>query len=274
MRKTLITTLSAWLLATASLGQEAGIQHRSVSTLLADLHSEDSTIRDHALEQLRSDPTALHLPVVRSTLFDLLDQNNKEADQAMRKMEEQQRKHPAQSGSNGEDNGENEDEFFSWLSDTAASVADWSDPRQVCILVDSAAVLDGRTSEETASHMKAAMPCIFQRSRSDVNINRASAAQVLVEALTKGKTALDPQVIKQAQQLILSNLRDPDAGVRSFTVGGLYSYGEPAMIPALADVARSDPAIETLPDKAQWFPIRKFAADAIAEIEKRAAATK
>jgi hypothetical protein len=136
----------------------------------------------------------------------------------MRKMEEQQRTHPVQSGGNGEDNGDDEDEFFSRLSDTAASVADWSKRRQVCILVDSA-VLDGRTTKETASHMKAAMPCIFQRSRSDVNINRAAAAQMLVEALAKGKTALDPQIIKQAQQLILSNLRDPDAGVRSFTVG-------------------------------------------------------
>lgn len=262
MRKTLTATLSVWLLATASLAQEASVQRPGVSTLLANLHSEDSTIRSDALQQLRSDPAMLHLPVVRSTLFGLLDQNNKEADQAMRKMEEQQRKHPVQSGGKGEDNGEDEDEFFSWLSDTAASVADWSDRRQVCILVNSAAVLDGRTTEETASHMKAAMPCIFQRSRSDVNINRASAAQMLVEALAKGRTALDPQIIKQAQQLILSNLHDPDAGVRSFTVGGLYSYGEPDMIPALADVARSDPAIETQPDKAQWFPIREFAAKA------------
>ena len=97
---------------------------------------------------------------------------------------------------------------------------------------------------------------------------------MLVEALAKGRTALDPQIIKQAQQLILSNLRDPDAGVRSFTVGGLYSSGEPDMIPALAEVARSDPAIETQPDKAQWFPIREFAAKAIAEIEQRTAARK
>jgi hypothetical protein len=274
MRKTLTATLSVWLLATASLAQEAGVQQRSVSTLLANLHSEDSTIRSEELEQLRSDPAMLHLPVVRSALFDLLDQNNKEADQAMRKMEEQQRTHPVQSGGNGEDNGDDEDEFFSWLSDTAASVADWSDRRQVCILVDSAAVLDGRTTKETASHMKAAMPCIFQRSRSDVNINRATAAEILVEALAKGKSALAPQIIKQAQQLILSNLRDPDAGVRSFTVGGLYSSGESDMIPALADVARADPAIETQPDKAQWFPIREFAAKASAEIEKRAAARK
>lgn len=273
MRKTLTATLSVWLLATASLAQEAGVQQRSVSTLLANLHSEDSTISEE-LEQLRSDPAMLHLPVVRSALFDLLDQNNKEADQAMRKMEEQQRTHPVQSGGNGEDNGDDEDEFFSWLSDTAASVADWSDRRQVCILVDSAAVLDGRTTKETASHMKAAMPFIFQRSRSDVNINRATAAEILVEALAKGKSALAPQIIKQAQQLILSNLRDPDAGVRSFTVGGLYSSGESDMIPALADVARADPAIETQPDKAQWLPIREFAAKASAEIEKRAAARK
>jgi hypothetical protein len=119
--------------------------------------------------------------------------------------------------------------------------------------------------------MKAAMPCIFQQSRSDVNINRATAAQMLVEALAKGKTALNPKIIKHAQQLILSNLRDPDAGVRSFTVGGLYSSGEPDMIPGLALVAQSDPATETRPDKTQWYPIRDFAAKAIAEIEKRAA---
>jgi hypothetical protein len=122
--------------------------------------------------------------------------------------------------------------------------------------------------------MKAAMPCIFQRSRSDVNINRVTAAEMLVKALAKGRNKLDPQTIKQAQQLILSNLHDPDAGVRSFTVSGLYSSGEPDMIPALADVAQSDPAIETQPDKTQWYPIRAFAAKAIGEIEKRAAARK
>jgi hypothetical protein len=49
MRKTLTATLSVWLLATASLAQEAGVQHRSVSTLLANLHSEDSTIRSEEL---------------------------------------------------------------------------------------------------------------------------------------------------------------------------------------------------------------------------------
>jgi hypothetical protein len=274
MRKTLAALLSMWFLATASLAQEASIQHPPVSTLLANLHSEDSAIRSEALERLRSDPAMLHLPVVRSALFDLLDQNNKEVDQAMRKMEEQQRKHPVQSGGNGEDIAEDGDEFFSWLSDTAASVADWSDRRQVCILVDSAAVLDGPTTEETASRMKAAMPCILQRSRSEVNINRAIAAPMLVEALAKGKTALDPEITKQAQQLILSNLHDPDPGVRSFTVGGLYNFGEPDMIPALAAVAQSDPAIETQPDKTQWYPIRDFAAKAIAEIEKRAATRK
>jgi hypothetical protein len=88
MRKTLTTISSVCLLATASLAEDADVQHRSVSTLLASLHSEDSTIRSEALEQLRSDPAMLHLPVVRSALFDVLEQTIKDADQARRKMEE------------------------------------------------------------------------------------------------------------------------------------------------------------------------------------------
>jgi hypothetical protein len=270
MRKTLTATLSVWLLAMASPAQEASVQHLSVSALLTNLHSENSTIRSEALWRLRSDPAMLHMPIVRSTLFDLLDQENEETDEAMRKAEEYRRKNPVQSGGKSEDIGDDEDEFFSWLSETAASVADWNDRRQVCILVNSAAIFDGRNTEETASHMKAALPCIFQRLQSDVNVNRASAAQILVEALAKGRTALNPQIISKAQQLILRNLRDPDEGVRSFTVSGLYNYGEPDMIPALRGVEHSDPATYTDPDKAQRFPIREFAAKAIAEIEKRA----
>jgi len=264
--RTRYLALAACFASIACLAQQPDTQQSKAVELLSALRSKDETVHDAALEQLRSDPAILQLPVVRSTLFEMLDEENREADQAMRKFEKWRQEHPTEKGADGGDG----DEFFSWLVETAASVANWNDSHQVCILVSSGAVLDGRSSEETASHVKAAMPGIFQRSRSDVNINRALASETLVEALAKGEGALDPRTIKRAQQLILSNLHDPDAGVRSFTVGGLYSFGGTEVIPALSDVARSDPAIETQSDGKQWFPIREFATKAIAEIEKRA----
>jgi hypothetical protein len=252
------------------LAQQSDAPQLTATELLSRLRSNDGDVRDAALDRLRSDPAMLNLPVVRSALFDILDQNNKETDRAMREVEERERRHPTES--DGE--GDSEDEFFSWLVDTAASVADWNDPRQVCILVNSGSYLDGHSLEETAFHMKAAMPCILRRSRSDVNMNRAMAAEMLVRALAKSKSALDPETIQQARQLILSNLRDPDAGVRSFTVSGLDDAGEPDMIPALAEVARSDPAVEMTLDNKQRYPIREFAGEAITAIQERSAGKK
>lgn len=263
--RTIHLGLAACFATVLCLAQQQDARQSTAAELLSRLRSDNETVRGEALWQLRSDPAMLHLPLVRSTLFDMLDQNNRETAQAMRVMEERERTHPTESGDDGEDG----DEFFSWLVETAASVADWSDPRQVCILVDSSSDLDGRTPEETTAHVRAAMPCILRRSHSDVNIFRAMAAEMLVKALAKGKRGLDAQTIKQAQGIILSNLRDPNAGVRSFTVGGLYEAGEPDMIPALAEVARLDPAIETNPDKSQWYPIRDFAAKAIKQIQER-----
>jgi hypothetical protein len=268
--RTINLALAVLIASVVCFAQQPSLQQSRVAELLSKLRSQDETVRDAALDQIRSDPAILHLPTVRSALLDLLDQNNKETDEAMRKAEEWQRQHPTENSGAGE--GGEEDEFYSWLGETAASVADWNDPRQVCVLVRSGSVLDGRSPEETASHMKAAMPCIFQMSRSDVNINRRMAAEMLVKALAKGKKLLGRQTINQAEELILSNLRDPDGGVRSFTVAGLDEFGEVEMIPALAIVASSDPAIETNPDNTKWYPIRKFAADVIAEIQKRAAA--
>lgn len=76
---------------------------------------------------------------------------------------------------------------------------------------------------------------------------------------------MDAETAQTAKQIVLSDLQDPDPGVRSATVYALGSYAGTEMIPALEEVAAKDPAPEV-----QGHSIRKSAAKAIADIEKRA----
>jgi hypothetical protein len=65
-------------------------------------------------------------------------------------------------------------------------------------------------------------------------------------------------------------LHDQDPVVRGETVIALGAFGETDMIPALQEVANSDPGSEIRSeDNTQWFPIREEALKAIDEIEKR-----
>jgi hypothetical protein len=90
------------------------------------------------------------------------------------------------------------------------------------------------------------------------------AVALLVEALAKGRSELDAGTIQTVQQVILNGLHDPDEGVRIPTVKALEHFGGMDMIPALRVVAETDP------DPSEGYAIRKWAAKAIAAIEKRA----
>ena len=94
---------------------------------------------------------------------------------------------------------------------------------------------------------------------------------MLVEALARGKDALDSRTVQSAKQIILNDLHDSDAGVRAGTVVALGNFGGTDTIPTLQEIARSDPASESTDNGGQWFPIRESAAKAIAEIQKREA---
>ena len=90
---------------------------------------------------------------------------------------------------------------------------------------------------------------------------------MMVQALAKGRNEIDPATVKAVQQATLSALHDPDGGVRIDTVKGLGKFVTEDMIPALKAVADTDPAPEV-----SGYSIRKWAAEAIAKIQKRAQA--
>ena len=96
-------------------------------------------------------------------------------------------------------------------------------------------------------------------------MDRAAIIPVLAETLAKAKDTIDPAMTGAAKRVILRALQDTDEAVRAFTVVALGSYGDQDMIPALKEVAATDPSPES-----QGHSIRKSAAEAILEIQKRA----
>jgi len=227
--------------AAASWGQQAPTHKASRAELLNNLHSDHAEVRSKAYEQLRSDPAALRDATVQAALVSLLDRENQET----------------LSGSE-----EDYAEYVSWLAQTVAKVVDWNDSRQVCILANSV-----DPPEELTDHARVAVPCLLQKSRSNSALTRGVAVALLVQALAKGRSELDAGTIQTVQQVILNGLRDPDEGVRIPTVEALEHFGGIDMIPALRVVAETDP------DPSEGHAIRKWAAKAIAAIQKRAAAS-
>ncbi len=237
MRNFLVITLAVCALI-AAWGQQTPGHKTSRAELLTEIRSEHAEVRSKAFEQLRSDPAALGDPRVKAALVNLLDRENHE---------------PLF--------GEEEDyaDYVSRLADTVAKLVDWSDPRQVCILSNSVVPTD-----ELADHAKVTIPCLLQRSQNATAPSRGMAVAMLVQALAKGRSNLDPSTIQTVQQVVLKALRDPADQVKIPTLKALERFGEDDMIPALKVVAETDP------DPSEEYAIRKWAAEAIAAIQKRA----
>lgn len=234
-----------------------------ISDVLAKLQSKQWTERTSAIEQMYDNPDVLHSAKLQAALMDLLDKENMEPCESSPKTT----KPGTNTARAEEDPGEEEFAwYYSSLVDIVGSFANWTDPRQACIMVNAASVDYGTSAAEAASRAKAAMPWILKRSKSNVASDRQIASPMLVEAMQKGQGTLDTETAHTAKQIVLSDLRDPDSGVRLETVYALGRYAGTDMIPALEEVAEKDPAPEV-----QGHSIRKSAVEAIAEIQKRQA---
>jgi hypothetical protein len=203
------------------------------------LASDEPVVRNEALQHLRSDPVALRDSKVKAALVSLLDRENRVT---------------------WARDDEGYSEYVSWLSETVAKIVDWSDQRQVCILADGAYLQD-----ELADHARVSVPCLLQRFKNVPHAFRGEVVAMMVQALAKGRNDLDLNTVQGVQNAILSALHDPDKGVRIDTVEGLGKFGTEDMIPALKAVTEADPAPEV-----HGHSVRKRAAEAIAEIQKRA----
>jgi len=196
-------------------------------------------IRNDALERLRSNPDALRNPKIKDALIKLLDQEN----HVKFSMDD-----------------EGYAEYVAWLAEAAAKVVDWSNQRQVCILTDGIYLQD-----ELADHAKASLPCLLLRFKSAPHFMRGRVAAMMVQALAKGRNDVDPATLEAVRQTTLSALHDSDEGVRIDIVKGLGEFGTEDMVPALEVVASTDPT-----PAVYGYSIRKWAAEAIAQIQKRA----
>lgn len=250
MRTLFVFALATLMTLAAAWAQQAPARKPSTTELIAQLRSDDAQVRSRAFESVRTDKVALRNPKVRAALIDLLGRENHEAFESVK-----DQGHTEYIGSGEDEAGS---EYIGELADTVAKIVDWSSPRQVCILADSVFPPD-----ELADHAKSAVPCLLQRANDAPSPVRGYVVAVLVQALAKGRGELDAVTIQAVQQIILSALYDPDDAVKIPTVKALGSFGGEGMIPALRNVAETDP------DPSGGYAIRKWAAEAIAAIRKR-----
>jgi hypothetical protein len=245
-------TVTAW-------SQQTPASKPSVLDLLSKLHSRHLSERIDALNEIASDQVFLHTGKIQAAVIDLLDQET----DAFR----EDKAFNAVAAASAEDGGEEENsQYLSSLSIVVNKFVDWNDPRQACTMVYAGDIAYPSSTPEAAARARSAMPCLLKRSKSKFAIYRETASPMLVEAVGKAQGTLDAETARAARQIVLSNLRDPDVGVRTSTVLALGEYGGPDMIPPLEEVAGNDPAPEV-----EGHSIRKSAAEAIAEIKKRAA---
>ena len=257
MRKVVFMIFALLLGAAASAAQQTHASKPQVTTLLAGLYAAKWTDRAEAYEELRDDPMAIPKPEVQSALMELLDRENQLIESTLRDSHERV--------GVSEKYGEGLSEYVGELGETVDTFANWNDPRQVCIFVHEAYNPESKFAAKIASHAKLATPCLIEMYSSDVGLVRAEAAGVLVQAVAKAKDQLDRNTIGIANQLIVRALRDRDDAVRSTSVSALGKFGGQDMIPALEQVAQSDPSPEV-----QGHSIRKSALNAIDAIQKRA----
>ncbi|MGC2528419.1 MAG: hypothetical protein WA639_11770, partial [Candidatus Acidiferrum sp.] len=128
MKTASFVALSFLTIALCGWGQDKISHGPGVPALLAKLRSADQSTRAEAFDQVRSDPTNLKSPEVRTALLNLLDRESHALDAQL--LEAQKKGYP--------DEGDNTEfaEYFSDLLGAVDSFADWNDPRQACILVN------------------------------------------------------------------------------------------------------------------------------------------
>jgi hypothetical protein len=243
----------------------------AISQILARLQSKEWTERSSGIERIYDQPDVLDSAKLRLVLLNLLDRENLKPDKNAH--DTQMNKTSNTNASRAEEGAD--EEAFAWyltaIQSIVGSFVNWTEPRQACIMVNSGWV-DYRTSpQEAALRAKAAMPCIFKMAEDGRTAYRDVAIPMLVEALAKGNTALDSTTVRKAKHIIMGDLHDSDVGIRIGTIIALGDYGEADVIPALQEIARTDPAFEKTSDAGDnRFLVRDAAVKAITRIQGRA----
>ena len=218
---------------------------------LQALKSTDWEQRLDAYERIKGDQAALKRADVRRALLELLDRENHVGREAREK------------------NGEGYSEYLGELGGTVDGMADWHDPRDLCILAQSTynpeSVFATKLAVEGGT---AVVPCLLKMARSPDVWDRYESIPV-IEHLSAVTKVLQSSDLKEIQDTVIRGLKDTNVSVRQGTVNSVGKFGKPEMIPALEDIARSDPSSRKENGK-EFFYIRGAATRAIQSIQERA----
>lgn len=251
MRNICVLVFAVFVVGTAvATGQQKSKAESSLPSLIAALQASTWTARAEAYEQLKDDSAAMRRLDVRAALLGLLDLEN-HADISKETGFDPHAYH--------EDYGEYTDQ----LAATVDSIADWNDPRQVCILAHTSYNPDSRFGAQLARAGQVIVPCLMGMVHSPLHDDRYKSISVLIQLRAK-VSALDPTTQVAIDQLTMSGLHDPDEGMRVSTVVAVRDFGGKNLVAALQDVANNDPG-----PVVQGHSVREYASKAVAIMQKR-----
>jgi uncharacterized protein with NAD-binding domain and iron-sulfur cluster len=232
-------------------------------------------IRIDALKRLEENAEVFNRPDVRKAVFVLLDQANRDVYQALQDSD-------GQTGI-----GEAFGFYEAALLDTATKAVDWKNPQQLCVLAKGSYNTGSAFSTELARKGGALLlRCVLemargvvydQPSRPGVRTSYRSTAIPLLVDIAALATGLSPEQREQIREAVRDGLTDTDAGIRMVTVEELGKVGTAEWLPALEEIAQSDPFSRPVdPSLSQGrdrrYDVREYAKTAIDAIQGRAKA--
>ena len=215
-------------------------QSSSVASTLLDSKSRDVDRRVAAYEKIKTNQKALQRSDVKNALMDLLDRENLYV-------------HKTLEDSDGQEGvGEGFGSYHDDLIQTVMKIADWHNSREVCVLARTEVEPGSRLASMLAKDGGATMvPCLLKIAQGDAfghkdtafmeSDDRTEAIPLLVEI---GAVAGDLSTADQDIASKSDNRRVARSGCRQF---GSYRCTRSltpalrALIPALEDIAHSDP---------------------------------
>ena len=192
-----------------------GQNDSSIASRLSDLKSDNFQTRMEAYDKIRGSSELLKRSDVRLALVDLLDREN----QLIRIT------NSVPSQSVDVKYGEGYGDYVSLLLETVEKIADWHDPRQLCVIAqssyDPASDLAKKLAEDGGA---AVVPCLLKTARGD-KYDRQQSISVLVQLASVNKN-IDRGIEQQIKEAVLAGLQDSDAQVRRSTVRALGKFGK------------------------------------------------
>ena len=234
----------------------AGLQVQpAVSELLTEIKSPNPANRARAFEGLMLAPkgAVADLP---SVLVDLLEEENRFIETAIRESKGMT--------SVSDRYGEGYSEYYAQLLGMVQKVNDLQNSRTLNVLANSSYDADSAFARELAAKCgERILTTILQKAKSDLEINRSGAIQMLGTIATSS-SKLSQSMVSAIRQSVIAGLSDKAVVVRQAAVKSTGQIGTSDDLPRLLAISRSDPA--SFPQdrgKSYRYPVREAAQKAI-----------